>query len=115
MNNEEIKKLALDLFQAENEDSVEKILSKNNLWAEKNWHPLGDNENNYSIIGNQRRGKLLIEKSQDVNTALTDNDYGREVERSHLVGPMGSKYMNKFMDTDTDQNDINDSDRSYGN
>lgn len=68
-----------------------------------------------SIIGNQRRGKLLIEKSQDVNTALIDNDYGSEVVRSHLVGPMGSKYMNKFMDTDTDQNDINDSDKSYGN
>lgn len=65
-----------------------------------------------SITGNQRRGKLGIEKSQDVNTSLIDNDYGREVERSHLVGPIGTKYMNNFMDTDTDHNDINDNDRS---
>jgi hypothetical protein len=67
-----------------------------------------------SYTGNQRRGKLDITQNQNINTSHIDNDYGREVERSHLVGPMGSKYMNSYMDIDTDHNDINDTDRSYG-
>ena len=63
MNNNEIKQFALDLFHADDEDSIEKILSKHNLWADENWHPLGDNENNYSIIGNQQDDpiKSLVE------------------------------------------------------
>ena len=67
-----------------------------------------------SYTGNQRRGKLEIIKNQDVNTAKIDNDYGREVERAHLVGPMGNKYMTPHMECDTDHNDINDSDRTCG-
>ena len=67
-----------------------------------------------SYTGNQRRGKLDTAKNQDVNTAKIDNDYGREVERAHLVGPMGNKYMTPHMECDTDHNNINDSDRTCG-
>jgi hypothetical protein len=67
-----------------------------------------------SYTGNQRRGKLDISKNQDINTSKVDNDYGREVERAHLVGPLGNKYMTPHMECDTDQNDINDTDRSCG-
>ena len=67
-----------------------------------------------SYVGNQRRGKLDIVQNQNINTAQIDNDYGREVERAHLVGPLGNKYMNPHMECDTDHNDINDTDRSYG-
>ena len=72
MNNNEIKQFALDLFHADDEDSIEKILSKHNLWADENWHPLGDNENNYSHI-------LKTFKSiEDINTYLKTNNNAYE-------------------------------------
>lgn len=58
---------------------------------------------------NQRRGKIDSAKSMTTDSTKIDNDFGREVARAHLTGPMGSKYMNKYMDNDTDHNDINDS------
>lgn len=67
-----------------------------------------------SYTGKQRRGKLDIDQNQNINTAQIDNEYGREVERAHLVGPLGSKYMNTYMECDTDHNDINDTDRKCG-
>jgi hypothetical protein len=60
-----------------------------------------------SFIANQRRGKLDTSNKSTKN-GDTDNIYGKEVTRAHLTGPIGSKYMNKYMDTDTKTNDIND-------
>lgn len=68
-----------------------------------------------SFTREQRRGKLDITQNQNINTSKTDNDYGREVERAHLVGPLGSKYMNSYMECDTDHNNINDTDLRRGN
>jgi len=73
-----------------------------------------DDDFKESYVGNQRRGELTVAKNQNVNTSQIDNDYGREVERSHMVGPLGSKYMTSHMECDTDQNDINDTDRRCG-
>ena len=67
-----------------------------------------------SRIGKQRRGKLEINSNANVNTSEIDNDYGREVSRSHLVGPLGSKYLNMHMECDTEHNNINDSDKRGG-
>jgi hypothetical protein len=61
-----------------------------------------------SHLGNQRRGKLLTDKNQDINTAMTDNEFGVEVARAHLIGPMGSKKMRKFMTRDIEHNEMND-------
>lgn len=61
-----------------------------------------------SKTGDQRRGRLLTDKNQNINTAEVDNDFGREVARSHMVGPMGSKIMRKHMDGDTNHNTMND-------
>jgi hypothetical protein len=61
-----------------------------------------------SYTGNQRRGKISTDKIQDINTARVDNDFGDEVAVSHMVGPMGSKKMNKYMDYEPIHNDLND-------
>ena len=55
----------------------------------------------------QRRGKLDTSNKSTKNSEI-DNIYGKEVTRAHLTGPMGSKYMNKYIDTDTNNNEIND-------
>jgi hypothetical protein len=61
-----------------------------------------------SYLGNQRRGKLITDKNQDINTAMVDTEFGNEVAVSHLVGPMGSKKMNKYIDYETNHNELND-------
>lgn len=61
-----------------------------------------------SYAGNQRRGKLITDKNQDINTSAIDNEFGAEVTRAHLVGPMGNKKMRKFMERDIEHNEMND-------
>ena len=95
MNNNEIKQFALDLFHADDEDSIEKILSKHNLWADENWHPLGDNENNYSIIGNQQDDpiKSLVEKIvNSIDAVLMKESLVRNIDPK---GPQAPKNMAK--------------------
>lgn len=49
------KELAIKLARAEKEDAVVKILKEEGLWDNyEYWRPFGDNDNNYSIIGNQQ-------------------------------------------------------------
>lgn len=62
MNNME---LALSLASAETEDAVIDILKKQELWDDMSrWQPYGQNENNFSIIGNQQSSPdaALVEK-----------------------------------------------------
>ena len=57
--------LALKLASAETEDEVIEILTDAGFWNDMNrWRPYGDNENNFSIIGNQQSSAdaALVEK-----------------------------------------------------
>lgn len=57
--------LAIQLACAESEDEVVSILAENHLWKSlNNWVPFGDNENNFSTIGNQqsKADAALVEK-----------------------------------------------------
>jgi hypothetical protein len=58
------KELCLDLLRAESEEEVTKILQANNLLDDSLWRDLGDDENNFSIVGNQQSSPAaaLIEK-----------------------------------------------------
>lgn len=58
------KQLCLDLLDAESEEEVTKILETNDLLDETLWHDLGDDENNFSIVGNQQSSPAaaLVEK-----------------------------------------------------
>ena len=59
------RELALKLAAAETETEVIDILKQNNCWNDLNrWQPYGQNENNFSIIGNQQSSAdaALVEK-----------------------------------------------------
>lgn len=59
------KDLAIKLADTENEDEFIKILKKEKFWDNnKYWRPFGDNDNNYSVIGNQqsKADAALVEK-----------------------------------------------------
>lgn len=59
------KELALSLAYAKTEEEVIKILKDSNLWDDFSfWRPFGDNENNFSTIGNQQSNAdtSLVEK-----------------------------------------------------
>jgi hypothetical protein len=65
MNNEEKRKLCLDLMQADSEAQVITVLKAAGFWDERRvWRLYGDRENNFSTIGNQqnRPDAALVEK-----------------------------------------------------
>jgi len=58
-------KLLIQLLKAKDENSVKRILEKNDLWNnEKYWRPYGDNDNNEGTTDNQQDNPIaaLIEK-----------------------------------------------------
>ena len=65
MNNNEIKKFALSLTEADTEKEVVNILKKHDFWDKDSvWREYGDNPINYSTIGNQQSSpdNALVEK-----------------------------------------------------
>jgi len=65
MNGDQARELFLRLLQADYEDEVTDILSQAGYWKNRSaWRLFGDNENNYSTIGNQqaRPEAALVEK-----------------------------------------------------
>jgi hypothetical protein len=65
MNNDQLKNLALSLYKSESEEEVENILRSSKLWDDESlWHPIGNQESNYSIIGGQAASPVaaLVEK-----------------------------------------------------
>ena len=63
-NNEENKKLCLDLLRVDTEVEVMDLLERAGLWSAPVWRLYGDRENNFSTIGNQqsRPDAALVEK-----------------------------------------------------
>ena len=65
MNNSHIKKLTLSLARSETEDDVVNILTKANLWDDKDvWKEFDGSDGNWSTIGNQQKSAdgALVEK-----------------------------------------------------
>lgn len=65
MSNDGLKTLCLKIAYAESEAGVIEILRDSNLWDDaENWEYYGQNENNFSIIGNQQSSPdtALVEK-----------------------------------------------------
>lgn len=64
-NNDETKQLCLDLIHADSESEVIRLLNAAGYWDDaKAWRDLGDEEFNYSSVGNQqsRAEQAIIEK-----------------------------------------------------
>ena len=65
MKNEDVKKLALSLADADSEKDVVNILKSFEFWSDDSmWREYGDNSINYSTIGNQQSSpdNALVEK-----------------------------------------------------
>jgi len=65
LSNDQVKQLALDLMKADTEADIIDILKAVGLWDDLSaWRLFGDNENNYSTIGNQQATPeaALVEK-----------------------------------------------------
>ena len=61
----DMKQLFSKLYLAATEDEVDKIINTHlDVFKSKNWHPLGDNDNNFGVIENQQSTPIaaLIEK-----------------------------------------------------
>jgi hypothetical protein len=77
MNEQDAYKLCLKLMKADSEEEVISILDKAEYWGNpKVWRFYGDNENNYSTIGNQqsRPDAALVEKLVNSIDARLLND-----------------------------------------
>src|SRR5688572_18049479 len=73
--NADLKALFLNLYKAQTEDDVDKIISKETEFFKKqNWVPIGGNESNYGIIENQQSNPIaaLVEKvTNSIDAILT--------------------------------------------
>ncbi len=65
MTNEDVRLLCMSLIDAETDREVFELLAKTGYWEDPiAWRPVGDNENNKGIIGNQQEDAIsaLVEK-----------------------------------------------------
>ncbi len=65
MNNAETMKLCVSIAKSDTEDEVIRLLKKASLWDDCSaWKYYGNNENNFSTIGNQQSSPdaALVEK-----------------------------------------------------
>ncbi len=70
-----MKQLFEKLFFAKTEQEVDKIINTHpDIFKPENWHPLGDNDNNFGVIENQQSAPIaaLIEKiTNSIDAVLT--------------------------------------------
>lgn len=91
MNNDEILKLCLDLVQSENEEEVIRLLKKVGYWNDSStWQYYGNNENNFSQIGNQQSSAdaALVEKIiNSVDAVLMRECLKRQIKPESKIAP----------------------------
>jgi len=91
MNNDDLKRLCLWLIKADSEELVIKILRDAEFWDNPDcWRYYGDNENNFSTIGNQqsRPDAALVEKLvNSVDARLTNECLLRGIDSESSAAP----------------------------
>lgn len=96
----DIKELAIKLARAETEDEVVQILKDEGYWDNYSyWRSFGDNDNNFSTIGNQQSkpDAALVEKFiNSVDAILMKECMKRGIEMS---GPDAPKSMSEALTT----------------
>ncbi len=97
----DVRRLAIDLAIAEKENDVVKILKKNGFWDdERYWHPLGNLDNNFSVIGNQQSkpDSALVEKLiNSVDAILMKECLSRNIEMTSKEAPQSiTEALNTF-------------------
>lgn len=85
------KALCLSLIQCESEEEIETILREKNFWDDSSaWKFFGDNENNYSTIGNQQSKPeaALVEKLvNSVDAVLMGKCIGKGISPESSEAP----------------------------
>ncbi|MBT7896243.1 MAG: hypothetical protein HN564_04530 [Flavobacteriales bacterium] len=90
MNNEQIKKLALDLYAADKEEVVVRILEKNKLWDRSKWQILGGDRQATSIANAQQDNPVgaLVEKIiNSIDAVLTKECLKRDIDPTSKEAP----------------------------
>ena len=69
MTNKELQDLCFALMLAESDDEIVTLLDKAGLWDDPRvWRYIGDNENNYSQVGNQQAEPIAALAEKLVNS-----------------------------------------------
>jgi len=100
------EKLFTQLFKAGTEQDVHEIIRTNSdLFKDANWHPLGKNPNNYSIVKNQQANPIaaLIEKlTNSIDAILTKKCFEAEIDPKSPDAPQSiNEAVIKFFGEDT--------------
>jgi hypothetical protein len=90
-SNESVKQLFLNLMHADTEEDVVRILKQSGYWNDKKvWRYYGDNENNFSTIGNQqsRPDAAIVEKLiNSVDHRLLNECFVRGIDPEGSLAP----------------------------
>ncbi|MEC2158012.1 hypothetical protein [Virgibacillus halodenitrificans] len=90
----DIKEIAISLAKCESEEEIISYLKSENLWSSDNWREYGDNENNFSIIGNQQNSPdaALVEKLiNSVDAVLMKECYINGIDPKSDLAPKDIK------------------------
>jgi hypothetical protein len=103
MNEAAVRKLCLDLINSDTESEVIEILTDTGFWNfSESWRCLGDNENNYSVIGSQqsRSDAALVEKLvNSVDARLMDECFRSSVDPESSEAPPDIRFaVAKFIE-----------------
>ena len=86
-----MKKLFEELFRAETESALNVIIESNEKFKNyKNWHPLGDMDNNYSVVENQQSSPIaaLVEKlTNSIDAILMKKSYENNIDPRSSIAP----------------------------
>lgn len=96
------KEIFLQLYKAETEEEILKILEENDMNKNEDWRAYGDQESNYSVIGNQASSaeKALVERiTNSVDAILMEKCYERGIDpKSDNTPNTTVEAINSFFD-----------------
>lgn len=85
------KELFHQLFNCHTEEEVDRLISlESDIFNQKNWYPLGGNENNYGVIENQQASPIaaLIEKlTNSIDAILMRKCYEARIDPKSELAP----------------------------
>ena len=98
VNNED---LFFELFSSPDEEELKKVIEKHkDIFNDKNWKPLGDNDSNYGIVKNQQSNPIaaLIEKvTNSIDALLTKKCYQAGINPKSEKAPQSmSEAIDRF-------------------
>ncbi len=96
-----MKKIFKELYQAETEDSIDKIINQYpKIFSQENWHPYGNNQSNYGVVENQQANPIaaLVEKiTNSIDAVLMKCCYLKNIDPKSEQAPQSiSKAVDQF-------------------